>query len=279
MKKKYVDDLSLLETIDLKTALVPSTPIIGPPNLHEQPGLTLPPDRSILQHQLDDLLEFTDTNKMKINFKKTKILPFNFSKKYDFLPQLSFPNCEPLEVIYETRLLGVTLTSNLSWSAHVNDICKRATKKLWVLIRFKSLGGSQEQLLKVFQTRVRSTLEFAAPVFHSGLSQDQSRQIEMVQKKAFAIILGNGYSNYQSALSVLCQDRLDARRLHLCSKFALKCSQSTRHMTMFPANPIYRPNMRNPKPFKEFQCKTSRYFKSSIPFLARLLNKNSQHTA
>ena len=127
---------------------------------------------------------------MKINFKKTKILPFNFSKKFDFLPQLNFPNCEPLEVIYSTRLLGVTLTSNLSWADHVDDICQRATQKLWVLIRFKSLGGSQDQMLKVFQTRVRSTLEFAAPVFHSGLTKDQSRQIEMVQKKAFAIILG-----------------------------------------------------------------------------------------
>ena len=183
----------MLETIDLKAALIPSPPIIGPPNIHEQPGLSLPPDLSILQHQLKDLLEFTDKNKMKINFKKTKILPFNFSKKFDFLPQLSFPDCDPLEVIYETRLLGVTLTSNLSWAAHVSDICKRATKKLWVLIRFKSLGGSQDQLLKVFQTRFRSTFEFAAPVFHSGLTQDQSRIIEIVQKKAFAIILGNSY--------------------------------------------------------------------------------------
>jgi hypothetical protein len=101
----------------------------------------------------------------------------------------------------------------------------------------------------------------------------------MVQKKAFAIILGNGYSSYQSALSVLHQQRLDARRLLLCSNFALKCSQSTGHMFMFPDNPNYRPNMRNSKPFMEFQCKTSRYFKSPIPFLARLLNKNStQHT-
>jgi hypothetical protein len=171
MKKKYVDDLSLLESIDLKATLVPSPPIIGPPNLHELPGLSLPPDLSILQHQLEDLLEFK--NKMKINFKKTKILPFNFSKKFDFLPQLNFPNCDPLEVIYSTRLLGVTLTSNLTWADHVDDMCKRATKKLWVLIRFKALGGSRDQMLKVFQTCVRSTLEFAAPVFHSGLTKDQ----------------------------------------------------------------------------------------------------------
>ena len=40
IKKKYVDDLSLLETINLKMSLIPSTPIIGPPNFHEQPDLT-----------------------------------------------------------------------------------------------------------------------------------------------------------------------------------------------------------------------------------------------
>ena len=182
MKKKYVDDLSLLESINLKNALVPSTPVVGPLNFHEQNGFILPPDHSILQHQLSDLLSFTNANKMKINFKKTKILPFNTSKKYDFLPQLSFPSCEPLEVIYETRLLGVTITSNLSWQAHVDNITKSANSKLWVLVRFRALGGTTDQLLKVFQTRVCSTLEFAAPVFHGALIQEQSRNIEMVQK-------------------------------------------------------------------------------------------------
>ena len=96
----------------------------------------------------------------------------------------------------------------------------------------------------------------------------------MVQKKAFAIILGKNYTNYQAALSTLSQERLDARRLNLCSNFATKCSKSVRHRSMFPLNPNHRPNMRNPKPFMEFQCHTSRYFTSPIPFLARLLNKN-----
>ena len=122
LKKKYVDDLSFLEAIDLKSTLVPTAPIIGPPNLHEIPGLSLPPDLSVLQHQLADLLVFTDDKKMKINLRKTKVLPFNFSKKYDFLPQIHFPGSAPIEVIYETRLLGVIITSNLSWSAHVNDM-------------------------------------------------------------------------------------------------------------------------------------------------------------
>ena len=265
----------MLEIIDLLTGLFPAPPIIGPANFHEIPGLALPPDQSVLQHQLADLLVFTDQNKMKINHKKTKI---NFSKKNDFLPQLNFPGCDPLEVIYETRLLGVIITSNLSWSAHVNDMTKRATQKLWVLIRFKALGGTTDQLVTVYQTRVRSTLEFAAPVFHSGLTQVQSRQIESVQKKACAVILGKDYTSYETALAGLSLERLDIRRAGICHSFALKCSVSHRHKAMFPPNPNFRPNMRHPKPFKEHLCKKSRYFSSPIPYMARTLNKKARAT-
>ena len=105
--------------------------------------------------------------------KKTKVMPFNLSKKYDFLPQLGFPGEQPLEVIYTTKLLGVTLSSDLSWSHHIDDITKRATKKLWVIIRFKTLGDTRDQLLSEYQLRVRSTLEFAESVFSRGLTQDQ----------------------------------------------------------------------------------------------------------
>ena len=244
--------------------------MIGPLNIHETANLVLPPE------QLSDLSMYTNKHKMKINFKKTKILPFNFSRKYDFLPQIQFPECEPLEVIYHTKLLGVTISSDLSWSLHTTDITKRATKKLWVLVRFKSLGGTQEQLLTTYTTRIRSTLEFAAPVFHSGLTQEQSRQIEMVQKKALAIILGNQYTSYGSALTSLNLERLDNRRTELAYNFALKCAQSNRHRWMFPLNLKSRPNLRMSRQYVEPQCKTARYHNSPIPYLTRLLNSRSK---
>ena len=74
-------------------------------------------------------------------------MPFNFSKKFDFLPLLHFPDSDPLEVIYKTRLLGVMISSDLSWSEHVRDITTRATQKLWVLARFKAMGATREQLV------------------------------------------------------------------------------------------------------------------------------------
>ena len=144
---------------------------------------------------------------------------------------------------------------------------------MWVILRFKTLGGTREQLLSVYQLCVRSTLEFAAPVFHSSLSQDLSRQVEMVQKKAFAIILGKVYVSYESALETLQLERLDARRESLSHNFALKCTKSSQHNTIFPLNTNFRENMRHTKKFKEHQCRTSRYYKSAVPYMARLLNK------
>ena len=97
----------------------------------------------------------------------------------------------------------------------------------------------------------------------------------MVQKKAFVIILGLGYRSYESALETLKQERLDSRRETLCLNFALKCSKSPKHSSMFPLNTNIRENMRYIKRYKEHKCKTSRYYKSSIPYMARLLNKKA----
>ena len=213
---------------------------------------------------------------MKINYQKTKILPFNFTKKSDFLPQLSFPGGEPLEVIYSTRRLGVIISSDLSQSTHVNDIVLRAVKKLWILIRFKSLGATTEQLLQVFFTRVRSTLEIAAPVFHGGLKKLQSNQLEIVQKKASAIILAQSYTNYETALLSLNMERLDNRREKLCLSYAIKCTKSHRHQSMFIPSPSHMYNTRNFKTYMEPLCNTSRYYNSSIPYLTRLLNKTEK---
>ena len=99
----------------------------------------------------------------------------------------------------------------------------------------------------------------------------------MVQKKAFAIILRRDYHNYESARSTLNQDRLDCRRERLSLNFAAKYAKSPKHSFMFPLNKNIRGNMRHTKKYEESQCKTNRYYKSAIPFMRRLLNKNSSN--
>ena len=77
---------------------------------------------------------------------------------------MNFPDHKPIEVINERRLFGITLAS------HINDKTKRPTSKPWVLIRFKSFGGTIEQLCQIYLNCVRSTFKYSIPIiFHSGL--------------------------------------------------------------------------------------------------------------
>ena len=61
----------------------------------------------------------------------------------------------------------------------------------------KSLGGSREHL----SSRI-SKSEFAAPVYNSGLSKEDRRQVEMVRNKALAVILDDDYQNYAVPLGI-----------------------------------------------------------------------------
>ena len=273
--KKFVDDLTILEVVLLKDNVVKKPSIIGPLNYHERHGLRLPTDATILQHKLKDLQEFMIRNKMLINSKKTIIIPFNFTKSRDFIPELSFPGGRTLDVIYQTKLVGVILDSSLIWGPHIEYTVTNATKKLWQLIRFKNLGACDEQLLTLYQLKIRCLLEFAAPAFHGVLTVQLSNDLEMVQKKAFAIILGSKYRSYRNALCLLSQDTLNSRRLKLSRNFATKYLTNDRHSDLFLPNPRYTAKSSKRK-LTEPKCNTSRYYKSAVPFLTRLLNNKDK---
>ena len=271
--KKYVDDLTLLEIVKLKGLLITKDSFIGPLNFHERHNLQLPSEKTILQHKLQDLLCFTEENEMKINLKKTKVIPFNFTKTMDFIPDISFPDGDPLEVIYQTKLVGVIVDSTLSWGPHVDYTVKNANKKLWLLVRFKSRGATQEQLLTLFQLKIRCIAEFAAPAFHGALTRQQSADLETIQKKAFAIILGKTYKSYSNALKVLDQEKLETRRLKLCEKFAIKCTKNPKHTDMFKLKSRNNNHTRKKQKYTEPKCNTDRYYRSAVPFLTRQLNR------
>ena len=60
-----------------------------------------------------------------------------------------------------------------------------------MLRRLKKLGATKEEMKDVYQKQVRSILEMAAPVWQAGLTQQDVKQIERVQRTALHIIMGD----------------------------------------------------------------------------------------
>ena len=63
--------------------------------------------------------------------KKWKV-DFNPGKSKDFLPRFVFNKLE-LDVVEETKLLGVIIRNDLSWGPNTNHILQKANRKLWCL--------------------------------------------------------------------------------------------------------------------------------------------------
>ena len=185
---KYVDDLTLAEAISMKPQLtqLPDTRP-QPDTYHERTGHLLKPEQSRVYKNLLKTEQYAKDNLMKINYKKTKVMVFNPGVARDFFPRFSFNNDE-LEVVERMKLLGVVLRSDLSWRDNTDYMVERAYKKIWCLKRLKKLGANTIDLVDVYVKQIRSILEFAVPVWHPSLTNEDRLKIERVQKYAFCII-------------------------------------------------------------------------------------------
>ena len=274
-KVKFVDDGTVAVSVDLRQCLV-ADPVdrVRPLQYHERTRHIFPPENNLLQYYIRDTEHFTKSNNMVINKTKTTILSFSRSRKWDFPPELKFNDGSSIPTKTETKLVGVIISQNLSWQKNTEYICAKARRKIWILRRMVKMDMDIPTIFDVYTKEVRSLLELAVPVWHSGLTRLQSRDIERIQKISFKIILGPAYENYNQACKYLATQSLEDRRLKLCLKFARKNLKSD--------NCLFKKVVKNvntrqsSKLVQDYKCRTSKYRKSSIPYLARLLNSSNQ---
>ena len=112
--------------------------------------------------------------------------------------------------------MGVYISDDLSWNAHIEHIVKKTNKRLYVLRALKKSGLTITQLVQVYCSIVRSVLEHACPVW-AALPKYLDDVIESVQKRALRIVWPNchyGDALIQSGITALSQRREEA-----CIKF------------------------------------------------------------
>ena len=142
--------------------------------------------------------------------------------------------------------------------------------RIWVLRRMKNIGLEAEHIYDTYIKEIRSVLELAVPVWHSGLTKKLSSDIERVQKIAFRIILGEDYGDYDIACTLLETETLEMRRERLCIKFSRKDIKKETSLFNVVSNPV-RTRGKN-RLVQEYKCNTKRFQNSSLPYLSKLLN-------
>ena len=121
-------------------------------------------------------------------------------------------NEQSIFCIDQHSYLGVTLTSNMSFSPHIQKISAKATRML-NFIRRNLYNCSKEIKSRAYLTLVRPILEYASPVWDPHLVKDRD-QIEKVQRAA-ARWVSSDYrwsSSVTSMLNLLSWPTLHLRR-------------------------------------------------------------------
>ena len=177
---KYIDDLSILQIVCLAG-------LVKQYNFHEHVAsdvginqVFLPPQTFETQEHLKTISRWTKDNLMKLNETKSNYLIFTRTRT-DFMTRLTLNN-QKLDQVNVTKLLGVWISEDLSWSKNTKEITKKCFSRLSLLTKLKYVGVSTEDLLDIYVLFIRSCAEYCCVAFHSSLTLEQSYSIETIQK-------------------------------------------------------------------------------------------------
>ena len=124
--------------------------------------------------------------------------------------QRQFPNVQTLRTVWHSSLrgpsckvpIGVTISNDLGWSTHVDNITKKSSNTLNFWRRNLKYCPKQSKEVAYF-TMVRSTLEYSSAVWDPNL-QKSIDNVERVNRSTARFVLGD--HRQQSGVSVLLEN-------------------------------------------------------------------------
>ncbi|KAL4226412.1 hypothetical protein ACF0H5_014395 [Mactra antiquata] len=169
-------------------------------------------DSISLQKDLQELEKWEKTWSMEFNPDKCEILRIT-RKKAPLIYPYKLHNIE-LKSTSQSKYLGVTISSDMNWSKHINNITTKATSTLRFIQRNVKTSNKQVKTA-AYNTYVRPQLEYCSSIWHPW-QKSLSHSLEKVQRSAARYVMADyDYtSSVTKMLQILDWQTLHQRRLH-----------------------------------------------------------------
>ena len=118
----------------------------------------------MLQSDLFRLTEWSKTWQLKFNPDKFETMRMTHKQDKSKESYTLDPNGEILKSAKNIKDLGITISYDLSWSDHIDEVVNKANKVLGVIKRVLGSNSVNEFSL-LYKSLVRPILEYAAPVW------------------------------------------------------------------------------------------------------------------
>ena len=274
---KFVDDLSTIEVINLLTVGLSSFYMKNQvPSDIPVHGQFVESYKLKSQEYLNKINEWTTNQKMIISEKKTKIMLFNFTEKYQFTTRLDLKGTN-IEIVDKMKILGTIVNTNLSWDDNCNLLIKKVNARMQLLRGVQSFGASKEEMVHLWIIFCRSVLEQSCVVWHSSLTQENIDNLERTQKTFTKLVLKEKYVSYEDSLTKLILDLLSQRQHTLCLKFAQNGLKHNQLSDLLPINEKeHDMKTRNHEKYAVNFANTERLKKSSVITMQTYLNEDDE---
>ena len=156
-------------------------------------------------------------------------------------------------------------------NTNTDKIVKKAAKRLSLFKVLKSYGASTSDMKDFYVAVIRPTFEYGAQVWNGGITKDQSKEIERIQKRALKIIYME--DDYDQCLQTTKLTSLKERRDQLCIQL-IKCQTLTTNCIDYcPTR--NRETRQNSHLYYNFTWRTERFRNSPISYAISKYNETS----
>lgn len=167
-----------------------------------------------------------------------------------------------------TKYLGVFLSSDLSWTDHVQVIYRKLVKLSFYIKRLRQCKMPQHIILNFIQSCVIPVIIYCSPVVFPGLLCKDL----IILKRGLKMISRVGGMRYDNLVNLVV-----TRHLSSCKLFADRILEDHSH----PLHSTFSKQLSSSNTrtrFRHVSARTSKYRNSLIPFLCRFLNDESGTT-
>ena len=210
--------------------------------------------KNVIQTQLKNIETWCAQNKQVLNVEKSKVM-ICMRSSLDL-------ECLHLPVSKSLKILGVTLSEDLSWDLHIAALCTKACQRLHIL-RVLKPHTTQEELHQVYIATIRSVFDYCSQVF-VHLPIKLTHKIRRIEKRAHRLIFGE-----EKKCDCLLDGFVQRREKLSLDLFTAILSNSNHPLhNMLPAALSHKSRLAS------FQCRTKRRINSFFPHTTILYNKN-----
>ena len=139
-----------------------------------------------LQAEWDNVVHWSEAMNLPLNFLKCHVIDFVTKRSLSLSPVImSDNNC--LNEVSSMSFLGVTLSNNMKWNAHVDKVVNKAIKRLFLLRNLRRAHCPENLMLMCYFSFIRSVLLHAFPSF-CNLPVCLFEKLQRVERRALRII-------------------------------------------------------------------------------------------